>query len=188
MPNHPYSQKGGYIPEHRLVMEKHLGRYLTNGEDVHHINGNRKDNDIENLWLMTHSSHSRVEHIGKTISEETRRKLSIAHKGKPGYWKDKHHSEKTRMKQRRAMTGFRHTEESKKKMSLASLGNTYGKANKGKLSSLKGLVRPKEVGEKIRLARLGKPHPHKGHKQTEEAKLKMSLSKQGNSYAKKKVT
>lgn len=58
-PDHPFSNVRGYVYEHRLVMEEHLGRYLDKKEVVHHINGNNTDNSIDNLQLFINNS----EHI-----------------------------------------------------------------------------------------------------------------------------
>lgn len=50
---------GKYRLEHRVLMEQHLGRMLEKNEIVHHINGDKLDNRIENLELMDHAEHVR---------------------------------------------------------------------------------------------------------------------------------
>jgi hypothetical protein len=47
----------GYVREHRSVVENHIGRSLNKGEVVHHINGVKHDNRIENLELMSANEH-----------------------------------------------------------------------------------------------------------------------------------
>lgn len=55
--NHPLANKIGYVKRSRLVMEKYLNRYLTKKELIHHINGNKQDDVIENLIIMTMKEH-----------------------------------------------------------------------------------------------------------------------------------
>jgi hypothetical protein len=60
-PNHPHKNSKGYVLEHRLAMEKVLGRYLESSEVVHHIDHTRTNNIPENLVLMSDSEHKRLE-------------------------------------------------------------------------------------------------------------------------------
>src|SRR4030042_4212596 len=60
-PNHPLNVDR-YVFEHRLVVEKQIGRYLTYKEVVHHINKIKKDNRPINLMAFTSdSAHQRFE-------------------------------------------------------------------------------------------------------------------------------
>lgn len=59
---------GSGMKEHRYIMEQNIGRKLEQNECVHHIDGNRTNNDLSNLQLMTIGEHSKL-HREKEIAE-----------------------------------------------------------------------------------------------------------------------
>src|ERR1035437_11138416 len=59
-PDHPMANTWGYAYEHRLVIESNIGRFLNKDEHVHHINGVRWDNSLENLKILSASEHGKL--------------------------------------------------------------------------------------------------------------------------------
>ena len=81
---HPCADKDGYVREHRLIMEEYLGRFLESKEFVHHNNGKRDDNSLENLELMKSGEHCAYHSrgnknwLGKRHKKSTKEKISKA--------------------------------------------------------------------------------------------------------------
>ena len=107
-PYHPFKINKNFVLEHRLIMERHLGRFLKPEEIVHHINGKTDDNRLENLLLLKNNS----EHIKLHFTPEKRKKLSekIKNDFRTGkripYMLGKHHTKATKLIMSKLKEGF----------------------------------------------------------------------------------
>lgn len=82
-PDHPKNIRG-YAYEHRLVVERYLGRFLQGWETVHHINEIKQDNRLDNLFICSHKEHSALHKEGAVMSAEHREKMrQTAYNNKP---------------------------------------------------------------------------------------------------------
>lgn len=56
--------------KHQIIMEEYIGRPLKRNEVVHHVDGNKRNNDIANLMLVTRSEHAKIhaENLNRSIA------------------------------------------------------------------------------------------------------------------------
>lgn len=129
-PTHPFKDCRKYVMEHRLIMEQHLRetnpnhpalieidgvKYLSLEWAVHHKNGRRGDNRIENLEVMTVSKHLSFHTTGKKnpnyqkpehYTSDVREKMSLSHMGSKNSMYGKHRSIGTRRKTSESLKSY----------------------------------------------------------------------------------
>lgn len=146
--------------------------------DIHHVDGNRKNNDISNLVALSLKEHYEL-HLKQgdylaahMISERLGKKLY--------FW---HHNEETKKKISKAKIGKKLSEEHKKKLSKAKTGKKLSEKHKQKMSSAKRskYKRGQQHGlfGKKRPEHSAKLKGRKGIIHTDESKQKMSIAKTG---------
>ena len=69
LPEHPNAGTQGHVYEHRYLAEKFLGRYLTKDEIVHHKDGNKLNNSLDNLEVLSKYEHQRVHAEERALEE-----------------------------------------------------------------------------------------------------------------------
>ena len=75
-PEHHRANQRGYVLEHILVWEEHYGRRVRKNEVIHHLNGIKSDNRVENLSLMRVTGHNRVIPLLKERIQELEKEVT----------------------------------------------------------------------------------------------------------------
>lgn len=80
-PDNPMANKKGYVAEHRLIMSEKIGRPIKDTEHIHHINGKKGDNRVENLIVLNSHTHFLItllqSKINKLKKENKKLKLEL---------------------------------------------------------------------------------------------------------------
>ena len=177
---------GSWRLEHREVMKRHIGRLLRSDEYVHHKDGNRSNNSIDNLEIVSREEHARRHGQGRVFTNERKANISKALTGKVM-------TDEVKMKISRANKGRVQTPEEKEKQIIAQTGKQrkpmsedwkrkISEANKGKKLSadhkaklLRAITGRKKSAEEI--AKISRAN--KGRVFSEEVRMKMSEAHAG---------
>lgn len=81
-PEHPRADSNGYVMEHIVVWEQATGVPVPVNCCIHHMNGKKTDNQIQNLCMMLHTAHTVYHHTGAKRSAETKKKISESRRKK----------------------------------------------------------------------------------------------------------
>jgi hypothetical protein len=155
---------------YRQIWEQVNGTIPNDEQDrpyeIHHIDGNRKNNDLSNLKCVTVEEHYNIhlqqkdyyaafiigQRLNRSIEEldEIKKQMSLAKKGKPSSFTGKKHSEESKRKMSESAKQRGIPEERQKRMALARIG-----VKRGPFSD--------EHKAKLSASRKGKPNKHKGH-------------------------
>jgi hypothetical protein len=150
--------------------------------DIHHIDGNRNNNAIDNLIAVSRKEHYNIHYKQQDWSAciLIRKRLNLSKdeiKIVNQYAAEKRKgiacTEEHKRKLSKALKGKKHSDKTKEKMSEVA---------KGKNTWSKGKKHSEKAKEKMSEAKIGRPSPNKGKTRTEETKRKMSVAKKGKKH------
>ena len=118
-------RKNGYMFFKKMDVHKiqaHTNYGYKKDYDIHHIDENKMNNSLSNLVYLTKSEHTTLHKKGKTLSEDTKRKISESERGRTSPMKGKILSEEAKKKISKVLTGRTLSSETKQKLSEATKG------------------------------------------------------------------